>query len=109
MAESTDEKCIDEEGDPCMYSELCKGKPYGWGGCLIVKTEKIDSVPVERRVRPAVCEWRKNGDYNLPGHETSCGEEYVFDAAPLEDMLGDSYIYCPKCGGEIKHIMGEIT
>ena len=45
MAESIDEKCIDKEGDPCMYSELCKGKPYGWDGCLMTKTEKTDSVP----------------------------------------------------------------
>ena len=70
MAESIDEKCIDEEGDPCMYSELCKGKPYGWDGCLMTKTEKTDSVPVEQRVKHPCQQLRDNGSACRSGKKT---------------------------------------
>lgn len=80
-----------------------EGWSKGYQQCQLDMTDNSKSA-LSDRVRPAVCEWRKNGDYDLPGHDTSCGEEYVFDAAPLEDMLGDSYIYCPKCGGEIQQV-----
>lgn len=40
-----------------------------------------------------VCEWSKQGGYNLYLHKTSCGAEDTFD---------DSYVYCPYCGKKIK-------
>ena len=68
---------------------------------LKTKNEPVAKVPCSDRVRPAVCEWKKDEPYFGDDRyfATECGEAYYFEEGKLDE---NNYNYCPNCGKLVK-------
>ena len=60
MSES-DDRCFDEEGDPCGYFDECDGNPCGWSGCIIHLATDLtaDAESILDRLKVALAEEAK--------------------------------------------------